>query len=117
MHTPGKGMSGSALPFKRSAPSWLKVTSQEITDLIAKVRERSLLPPQAPSPRERARARERDARARARPDADAVRGARPGEIARRSRLGREGEARRTLRASFFSLLRVRLARAPRPRGG
>ena len=25
MHTPGKGMSGSALPYKRSAPSWLKI--------------------------------------------------------------------------------------------
>ena len=37
MHTPGKGMSGSALPYKRSAPSWLKITSQEVHDIIAKL--------------------------------------------------------------------------------
>ena len=37
MHTPGKGMSGSALPYKRSSPSWLKITAQEITDIIAKL--------------------------------------------------------------------------------
>ena len=36
MHTPGKGMSGSALPYKRSSPSWLKITSQEVKDIIAK---------------------------------------------------------------------------------
>ena len=37
MHTPGKGMSGSALPYKRSSPSWLKITSQEVKDIIAKM--------------------------------------------------------------------------------
>jgi hypothetical protein len=29
MHTPGKGMSSSALPYKRSPPSWLKTTAAE----------------------------------------------------------------------------------------
>ncbi len=29
MHTPGKGMSSSALPYKRSPPSWLKTTAVE----------------------------------------------------------------------------------------
>ena len=37
MHTPGKGMSGSALPYKRSAPSWLKTRCQEVHDIIAKL--------------------------------------------------------------------------------
>ena len=46
MHTPGKGMSGSALPFKRSAPSWLKITSQEITDIIAKMAKKGMTPSQ-----------------------------------------------------------------------
>ena len=30
MHTPGKGMSSSALPYKRSPPSWLKTTGIEV---------------------------------------------------------------------------------------
>ena len=30
MHSKGKGMSSSALPYKRSAPSWLKTTPQEV---------------------------------------------------------------------------------------
>jgi len=30
MHTPGKGMSGSALPYKRTPPSWLKMTANEV---------------------------------------------------------------------------------------
>lgn len=30
MHSKGKGMSGSALPYKRTPPSWLKVTSHEV---------------------------------------------------------------------------------------
>ena len=30
MHSKGKGMSGSALPYKRTPPSWLKVTSAEV---------------------------------------------------------------------------------------
>ena len=30
MHTPGKGLSSSALPYKRSPPSWLKTTAAEV---------------------------------------------------------------------------------------
>lgn len=30
MHSKGKGMSSSALPYKRSKPSWLKTTSEEV---------------------------------------------------------------------------------------
>lgn len=30
MHSKGKGMSSSALPYKRSPPSWLKTTATEV---------------------------------------------------------------------------------------
>ena len=30
MHSKGKGLSGSALPYKRSPPSWLKMTAPEV---------------------------------------------------------------------------------------
>ena len=30
MHSKGKGMSGSALPYKRTPPSWLKITGREV---------------------------------------------------------------------------------------
>ena len=46
MHTPGKGMSGSALPYKRSAPSWLKVTPTEVTEMITKMAKKGMTPSQ-----------------------------------------------------------------------
>eukprot|EP00899_Mesostigma_viride_P015532 jgi/Mesvir1/23980/Mv10742-RA.1 len=46
MHTPGKGMSSSALPYKRSAPSWLKITAQEVVDHICKLAKKGLTPSQ-----------------------------------------------------------------------
>lgn len=36
MHNPHKGIAGSALPYKRSAPRWLKVSADEIQDQIFK---------------------------------------------------------------------------------
>lgn len=30
MHSKGKGISSSALPYKKSPPSWLKITTQEV---------------------------------------------------------------------------------------
>ena len=33
MHAPGKGISGSALPYKKTPPSWLKTTAQEVRRL------------------------------------------------------------------------------------
>merc|ERR1719278_2398800 len=30
MHAPGKGISQSALPYRRSVPQWLKITSDEV---------------------------------------------------------------------------------------
>ena len=46
MHGPGKGISGSAQPFKRTAPTWLKTTTPEVTDLICKLAKKGLTPSQ-----------------------------------------------------------------------
>jgi hypothetical protein len=44
MHSNGKGMSASALPYKRSPPSWCKTTSAEVTDLICKLARKGMTP-------------------------------------------------------------------------
>jgi len=46
MHSKGKGMSSSALPYKRSAPSWLKTTPQEVIELITKAARKGATPSQ-----------------------------------------------------------------------
>ena len=46
MHTPGKGISGSAIPYSRRAPSWLKTTSEEAKELISKLAKKGLTPSQ-----------------------------------------------------------------------
>eukprot|EP00898_Chlorokybus_atmophyticus_P005942 jgi/Chlat1/6349/Chrsp44S09061 len=46
MHSRGKGMSASALPYKRTPPSWLKVTSVEVIDNINKLAKKGLTPSQ-----------------------------------------------------------------------
>lgn len=46
MHSKGKGLSGSALPYKRSPPSWLKISEPEVSDLITKMAKKGLLPSQ-----------------------------------------------------------------------
>jgi small subunit ribosomal protein S13e len=46
MHSSGKGMSSSALPYKRTAPSWLKTTGQEVIDTIAKFAKKGMTPSQ-----------------------------------------------------------------------
>lgn len=40
----GKGMSSSALPYKRSAPSWLKTTPTEVIDQMTKLAKKGLTP-------------------------------------------------------------------------
>lgn len=44
MHSSGKGMSSSALPYKRTAPSWVKTTDQEIREQIAKLAKKGMKP-------------------------------------------------------------------------
>nr|ACT87562.1 40S ribosomal protein S13 [Amoebophrya sp. ex Karlodinium veneficum] len=46
MYGPGKGMSSSALPYRRRSPSWLKIKPQEITEHICKLAKKGLTPSQ-----------------------------------------------------------------------
>merc|ERR1711973_761110 len=46
MHAPGKGISQSALPYRRSVPQWLKLTSDEGKDQIYKLAKKGLTPSQ-----------------------------------------------------------------------
>jgi small subunit ribosomal protein S13e len=46
MHTPGKGISSSALPYSRRAPSWLKTSATEVVDQIHKLARRGMTPSQ-----------------------------------------------------------------------
>merc|ERR1711930_7144 len=46
MHAPGKGISQSALPYRRTVPTWLKLTSDEVKDQIFKLAKKGLTPSQ-----------------------------------------------------------------------
>eukprot|EP00164_Ancoracysta_twista_P000080 GFYU01000112.1.p2 GENE.GFYU01000112.1~~GFYU01000112.1.p2 ORF type:complete len:152 (+),score=43.24 GFYU01000112.1:52-507(+) len=46
MHTPGKGISASALPYRRAPPAWLKVTSAEVCENICKLAKKGMTPSQ-----------------------------------------------------------------------
>eukprot|EP00236_Picocystis_salinarum_P006021 CAMPEP_0113928580 /NCGR_PEP_ID=MMETSP1159-20121227/4898_1 /TAXON_ID=88271 /ORGANISM="Picocystis salinarum" /LENGTH=152 /DNA_ID=CAMNT_0000929117 /DNA_START=57 /DNA_END=515 /DNA_ORIENTATION=+ /assembly_acc=CAM_ASM_000767 len=46
MYSRGKGISGRALPYKKSAPSWLKTTPQEVVEQICKLAKKGLAPSQ-----------------------------------------------------------------------
>jgi small subunit ribosomal protein S13e len=46
MHSSGKGMSKSARPYKRTPPSWLKVSSEDIEEQICKFAKKGLTPSQ-----------------------------------------------------------------------
>ncbi|KAL0772299.1 hypothetical protein Bca101_037450 [Brassica carinata] len=46
LHSKGKGISASALPYKRSPPSWLKTTSQDVDESICKFAKKGLTPSQ-----------------------------------------------------------------------
>ncbi len=46
MHSSGKGISGSSIPYSRRAPTWLKTSSDESTELIAKLAKKGLTPSQ-----------------------------------------------------------------------
>ena len=46
MHSNGKGISKSALPYKRSPPSWLKVTASQVEDHVCKLAKKGLTPSQ-----------------------------------------------------------------------
>ena len=46
MHSSGKGISNSALPYKRTPPSWLKVTPSEVSEQVCKLAKKGLTPSQ-----------------------------------------------------------------------
>src|SRR5205814_2640786 len=46
MHTPGKGIASSALPYSRRAPSWLKTTPSDVVEQIHKLARRGMTPSQ-----------------------------------------------------------------------
>ncbi|BGP28009.1 40S ribosomal protein s13 [Rhodotorula toruloides] len=46
MHNPHKGIAGSALPYKRSAPRWLKISADEVKEHIFKLARKGLTPSQ-----------------------------------------------------------------------
>uniref|UniRef100_A0A1I7XJ66 Small ribosomal subunit protein uS15 n=2 Tax=Heterorhabditis bacteriophora TaxID=37862 RepID=A0A1I7XJ66_HETBA len=46
IHNPGKGMSKSALPYRRSVPSWLKLTSEDVQEHIVRLAKKGLRPSQ-----------------------------------------------------------------------
>uniref|UniRef100_U5EZC9 Small ribosomal subunit protein uS15 n=1 Tax=Corethrella appendiculata TaxID=1370023 RepID=U5EZC9_9DIPT len=46
MHAPGKGISQSALPYRRSVSSWLKLTADDVKELIKKLGKKGMTPSQ-----------------------------------------------------------------------
>jgi small subunit ribosomal protein S13e len=46
MHAPGKGISKSARPYKRTPPSWVKTTPEEVEDQVCKLAKKGLTPSQ-----------------------------------------------------------------------
>jgi small subunit ribosomal protein S13e len=44
MHSGGKGISKSSLPYKRSPPSWLKATAAQVEDQVCKLAKKGLTP-------------------------------------------------------------------------
>jgi small subunit ribosomal protein S13e len=46
MHSNGKGIASSALPYRRSPPSWLKTTTEEVVDQVCKLAKKGLAPSQ-----------------------------------------------------------------------
>mmetsp|Transcript_39274 Transcript_39274/g.39994 ORF Transcript_39274/g.39994 Transcript_39274/m.39994 type:complete len:152 (+) Transcript_39274:127-582(+) len=46
MHSGGKGISKSALPYRRTPPSWLKISAQQVEDNVCKLAKKGLTPSQ-----------------------------------------------------------------------
>merc|ERR1711865_109022 len=46
MHAPGKGISKSSLPYKRTPPSWLKISAADVEENICKLAKKGLTPSQ-----------------------------------------------------------------------
>ena len=46
MHTPGKGIANSALPYKRAPPAWLVRSPKEVNEQVIKLARKGLTPSQ-----------------------------------------------------------------------
>lgn len=46
MHSKGKGIAGSALPYSRKPPSWLKMTPEAVSEQIFKYARKGMTPSQ-----------------------------------------------------------------------
>ena len=46
MHSNGKGMSSSVLPYKREAPAWVKTAAPEVEEIIVRAAKKGQLPSQ-----------------------------------------------------------------------
>ena len=46
MHSKGKGISSSALPYRRTPPSWLKSSPEEVCEEIIKLARKGVTPSQ-----------------------------------------------------------------------
>jgi len=46
MHSNGKGISSSAIPYSRNPPAWLKTTPDQVVDQICKLAKKGATPSQ-----------------------------------------------------------------------
>lgn len=46
LHSKGKGISSSAIPYSRAPPAWLKTTPEQVVDLICKMAKKGASPSQ-----------------------------------------------------------------------
>lgn len=46
LHSKGKGISASAIPYSRNPPSWLKTTPEQVVDQICKLAKKGATPSQ-----------------------------------------------------------------------
>jgi hypothetical protein len=46
LHSNGKGISSSAIPYSRTAPAWLKTTPEQVVDQICKLAKKGATPSQ-----------------------------------------------------------------------
>lgn len=46
LHSNGKGISASAVPYSRNPPSWLKTTPEQVVDQICKLAKKGATPSQ-----------------------------------------------------------------------
>ena len=46
MHSGGKGIAKSSVPYKRTPPSWLKTTPNQVEDHVCKLAKKGLTPSQ-----------------------------------------------------------------------